>query len=146
MLAYQFVILKDQALENELAARFTDETVILDAVFPSPATDVKITFDKGYSRAVKHDLLTAKFGDGYSQRVRNGINSKMEEYSVNLTNRTQEEVEVITAFFDIKAESGFTITTGTNEAIKVICPDYTVTYLYESVYSISTKFIRVYEP
>ena len=42
----------------------------------------EIVADRGLSRAVAHRVLTAKFGDGYEQRVRDGINTKQDSFSI----------------------------------------------------------------
>lgn len=49
-------------------------------------------------KAVKPRVLLAKFGDGYSQRVPDGLNTMLRTYSVQFTNRVQAECDAIEAF------------------------------------------------
>ena len=46
-----------------------------------PAAPEKITVDRGFQRQAQHRVLTANFGDGYEQRVRDGINTKNETFN-----------------------------------------------------------------
>ena len=39
--------------------------------------------DRGLSRKSKHNVLTAKFGDGYEQRVLDGINTKQDMFDIS---------------------------------------------------------------
>ena len=42
--------------------------------------------DRGLSRKSKHNVLTAKFGDGYEQRVLDGINTKQDMFNISFNN------------------------------------------------------------
>ena len=45
--------------------------------------------DKGLARSSKPIIHLAKFGDGYEQRLANGINNLVESYSIAFNNRTK---------------------------------------------------------
>lgn len=105
--------------------------------------------DRGFQRQAQHRVLSAKFGDGYEQRVRDGINTKKENFNLSFNNRSAEEINLIAAFFDLKAATNFTLTiTGlnSNESIKVVCDSYNIAYIQTNVHSLQTAFRRVYEP
>lgn len=110
--------------------------------------------DRGLARTSKHRILTAKFGDGYEQRVLDGINTKDDSFSISFNNRTAEDINLITAFFDDKAAKNFdftvtdTFTSGalSNTTMKVVCDGYNVNYLRENFHSLSCTLRRVYEP
>ena len=110
--------------------------------------------DRGLSRTSKHRVLTAKFGDGYEQRVLDGINTKDDSFSLSFNNRTAEDINLIAAFLDDKAAKNFDFTvtdtfTGgslSNTTMKVVCDGYNVTYLRENFHSLSCTLRRVYEP
>lgn len=112
------------------------------------------TADRGFSRASTYSLLTAQFGDGYEQRVLNGINSKQDNFSVSFNNRNAEEINLIAAFFDSKAGKSFdfvitdSFSSGalSNSTIKVTCNEYNVSYNRETNHSLNCTLKRVYEP
>ena len=65
----------------------------------SPSSSTTIVADRGLSRTIKHRVLTAKFGDGYEQRVTDGVNSKGDTFAISINNRLASEV------FDLFEES-----------------------------------------
>ena len=80
-------------------------------------------------------MLTAKFGDGYEQRVLDGINSKEDTFSISFKNRDAEDINLIAGFFDLKAGKNFdfvitdTFSNGgnlANSTIKVVCDSYNI--------------------
>jgi phage-related protein len=112
------------------------------------------TADRGMSRASTHRTLTAKFGDGYEQRVLDGINTKDDSFSISFNNRAAEDINLIAAFFDDRAAKSFNFTvtdtfTGgslSNRAMKVVCDTYNIVYLRENFHSLTCTLRRVYEP
>ena len=42
-----------------------------------------VTADRGMARSARQRVLTAKFGDGYEQRVGDGVNLKEESFSIS---------------------------------------------------------------
>ena len=111
--------------------------------------DFEVTSDRGMNRTVQHSVLTAKFGDGYEQRVKNGINTKQDRFDVQYANRTASSINLIAAFLDDKAGKSFdfTITELSGDNImKVVCDQYAVNYGREDFHSLQAQFRRVYEP
>lgn len=109
--------------------------------------------DKTMQRATKPKVYMASFGDGYEQRISQGINPLGEVYSLSFNNRTKEEIDDIVAFLDDKAgvtNFAFTIPDssglGGETEIKVVCEDYSLSYTNDEFYSCSATFRRVYEP
>jgi phage-related protein len=114
-----------------------------------PASDTEVGVDKGFSRQTKQRVLIAGFGDGYEQRVLDGINPKVEVFGISISNRTAEEINEIADFFDAYAAKSFifTITGRTGEEdITVVCDGYETSYTADAYHSLSAKFRRVYEP
>jgi phage-related protein len=60
------------------------------------------TADKGLSRTTTPRVLTATFGDGFEQRLIDGINPLKETYAVSFTNRTRTEAINLINFFEDK--------------------------------------------
>lgn len=88
-------------------------------------TDRKIIPDKTLSRQTSPRVRTQRFGDGYEQRLTEGINNLSDIFSLSFSNRTKEEADDIIAFFEAKAgvdsfdftipdTNSTSITTGTN--------------------------------
>ena len=117
-----------------------------------------IVADRGLSRQTNFSLLTAKFGDGYEQRAVDGINSKQEVFGLTFKNRDYKEANLIAAFFDSKKGLNFSIEitntkdvettspTDVHETIKVACDSYTLTYITDTIATVTSQLRRVYEP
>ena len=111
-----------------------------------------ISPDKQLNRSTAPKVKLATFGDGYEQRLRNGINSLSETYSLSFNNRTKNDIDDIVAFFDTKhgvVPFNFTIPdsngSGSETTITVVCDTYTQKYDYDNFYSATATFRRVYE-
>ena len=120
-----------------------------DIASGDPSSNVTVVADRGLSRQSQHRVLTAKFGDGYEQRVKDGINTKQDVFSISFNNRTAADINRIAAFFDAKAGKSFNFTVtdhAGDNTIKVVCDGYNTTYIADSFHSLNTNLRRVYEP
>ena len=139
-----------QKIYSDLATKYATAdsgeqvTDIVAYNYPGGITTAEIKFDRGFSREVEQRILSASFGDGYEQRIRDGINTKTEKYSVSFLNRRWEEIALISSFFDVISPQNFTITLE-RETIKVICETFSVGIGHDDVLSITAEFRRVYE-
>ena len=86
--------------------------------------------DKGFTRKNTPTIFRTEFGDGYEQRLANGINNLKQEFSINFATRTKEDIDDIVDFFELKGGvTAFTYTyadsneSGGEKAVKVICDD-----------------------
>lgn len=70
-------------------------------------------------------VLGAAFGDGYQQRVGDGINTISPEWSLTFS-RVIADIDAIEAFLEARAgEESFDWTPpGESTAIKVVCPEW----------------------
>lgn len=109
--------------------------------------------DKTMTRKSKPKVLTANFGDGYQQRIADGINSIDEVYTLRFKNREKAFIDDVVDFLDGKkgvTNFDFVVpdpSAGSNEkTIKVICSDYSTNFEYDNFYTLTTTFKRVYEP
>lgn len=68
-------------------------TSITDGVFFA-------TIDRASRRVVEPRSLKFNFGDGYTQRVRDGIHTIKETYTANFVNRPESEIMQIEAFLE----------------------------------------------
>ena len=120
--------------------------------------------DKGYTRQTTPRVLTSQFGDGYSQRLIDGINPLAETINVSFKTRDKGEIDHIISFFESKGGvTAFTFTvnqqyytspgvtsetdvTSSDElALKVICSSWNKTHDFGDYWSATATFTRVYE-
>jgi|TARA_B110001454_G_scaffold132644_1_gene123496 phage-related protein len=111
--------------------------------------------DKSIKRGSKPKVHLATFGDGYEQRLADGINSVNETFSVSFKTRPKADIDDIVGYLDsLKGATAFSFTipdsngseaSGTETTIKVVCDDFNISYDYGDFYSASAKFRRVYE-
>ena len=66
-------------------------------------SDTEIVADR-LSAQSAHRVRLHRFGDGYEQRVLDGINTKDDKFSVSFNNRGAEEIALIAGFFDQERE------------------------------------------
>lgn len=118
-------------------------------------TTATIIPDKTLARTSAPRVRSAKFGDGYEQRAKSGLNSIDESFTVNFVNRTKATIDDLNKFFDDKAgvtSFDFTIpdtdnTTTTGEkTIRVVCKEWSTQYSNSDHYSMSASFERIYQP
>jgi|TARA_R110000851_G_scaffold21077_2_gene63568 phage-related protein len=112
------------------------------------------TPDKSMTKTSAPKVLSVSFGDGYEQRIADGINSLRETYSLSFKTRPKADIEDIVVFLDTKKNVSkflFTMpdtnnTTRTGEKdLKVVSTGYSLTYDYDNFYSLTLSLKRVFE-
>ena len=112
------------------------------------------TPDRSMTKQSRPRVLVASFGDGYEQRIADGINTLNETYSLTFATRLKADIDDIVGFLDgKKGVSSFILTfpdtnntTRTGERdVKVVTTNYSTTYDYENFYSLSVALKRVFE-
>ena len=108
--------------------------------------------DKGLSKTNKPVIFQSKFGDGYQQRIANGINNLEQTFSVTFKTRTKEEIDDIIGFFEsTNGVTAFDFTfadtnaSGNEETVKVYVGDFSQNWEYDEFYTCNATFNRVYE-
>jgi len=108
-----------------------------------------VPVDKGFSRGSAPKVHTITFGDGYEQRIADGINNLVQTMNVTFNTRPKAEIDDLVAFFEsLGGVSKFRMTiddTNGAETIKVVCRQWNQTWNYDDFYSLSATFDRVYE-
>lgn len=109
--------------------------------------------DRNLTKSSKPRVLKATFGDGYEQRIQDGINNIVQSFSVSFNNREKEEIDDIISFFDsLNGVTSFNYTypdsnsIGGEKTVKVVCEDYNLTFTNDEFYGCTATFRRVYEP
>jgi phage-related protein len=90
---------------------------------------------------VRTRVNSVKFGDGYEQRVADGINSIIEDWSLSFTLRTKAEINAIDAFLRArKGVENFDWTTPAGQLKKFVCRKWSVSYFHDGNASLSATF------
>ena len=108
--------------------------------------------DKGMTRSNEPVIFKAEFGDGYQQRIANGINNLKQEFSVSFATREKAEIDDIVGFFEsTNGVTAFDFTfadtnAGSNEeTVKVYVKEFKQNWDYDDYYTCSATLVRVYE-
>ena len=108
--------------------------------------------DKGLSRSNTPRVLLANFGDGYEQRLADGINILDQSMSISFSTRPKAEIDDLVAFFEsLKGVDRFKFSLedsnegSSTETIFCICPSWNQTWAFENFYTLTATFRRVYE-
>ena len=111
--------------------------------FPSNAVEPSY----GSKPQVEFRILSADFGEGYTQRVGDGLNTKIEKWDMTWNNLTTGEKDVIINFLDARegAEAFNFTMPGKSSSEKWICNRYQATPTNPSFFSISAEFEKVYD-
>ena len=124
---------------------------LIDTISPN----LQVTPDRALTSTSTPRVLTARFGDGYEQRLADGINTLEQEYSISFVNRTKQEIDDITAYFTslngatsfnyVIDDSNATGSPANETTIKVVCQNWTQVYVNTDCYTCTATFKRVYE-
>ena len=104
------------------------------------------TADFGATKKLTPKVTEIAFGDGYSQRVRNGLNTNPQTWDLSFSNRTDTEAEAIDAFLTARGGvESFDWTPYNESAGKYICKEWSKSIDGFNRNSIQASFIQVYE-
>ncbi len=96
---------------------------------------------------VKPAVLTAKFGDGYEQRIPDGINNNPEVWQLSFTDRLDTKITAIRNFLATAAQAAtsFDWTSPTGTVGKFKCSEYAYRLIAPNVGAITATFEQVFE-
>jgi len=102
------------------------------------------TADFGYVSNTK----TFRFGDGYTKRVKFGLNAQTETWNLQFRNRTNTERDQIRTFLrQARGQTAFSWTDPlTSASGKYICAEWSTQYNNHNNNDIQASFRRVFEP
>lgn len=106
------------------------------------------TPDFGAQATYKPRVRKSQFGDGYEQRMADGINSRPQSWSLQFANRDNTETAAILSFLELRNGVEAFDWTPPNEltAIKVVCREWNKTVAKANVNTVSANFEQVFEP
>jgi phage-related protein len=104
--------------------------------------------DANPTQTKKPQVNNIKFGDGYEQRVRHGINTNPQVWELSFANRDASEATAIDNFLDsMGGVTAFDWTPpGGNVALKFKCQSWNKVPGNGNMYSITATFEQVFDP
>ena len=107
-------------------------------------SDFTYTPSFGASRKRKPRALQAAFGDGYEQRVGDGINVDLVVWDLTFQNRGATEADAIETFLALKAAvTAFTWTPAGGSEITVVCREWNRSFAESNKNTITANFEQV---
>lgn len=101
--------------------------------------------DYGAQMTQKPRVLTAQFGDGYQQRVADGINTAPRTWRLAFNSRTNAEIAPILAFLQARGGvESFNWTDPDGVAGVYLCSEWQRTAARYGVNDLSCTFVQVY--
>jgi len=104
-------------------------------------------YQPAYGARIDHEprVVAAEFGDGYQQRVGDGINTDPQTWELAF-NRLLADIDAIEVFFALKAGvTAFSWTPEGGSEISVVCPRWQRIKSSHVVESINATFRQVFE-
>lgn len=100
-----------------------------------------------YGAAVAHGprVRVAQFGDGYEQRVADGINTDMQQWQLMFVKATATIAAIDAQLAGYGGVTRFTWTPSGRSEIKVVCREWSRSYTDKGVDTLSAKFDQVNE-
>ena len=134
--------------------RFTIPALAFDGTYPALA--IEVVPDKGFSTGVTPRVLKAQFGDGYQQRVADGINPINSTFSMAFVKRPRAEIDNIEKYFELLgAVTPLEITVSDHtegvadpneRTMKALCNSWNKVWLFDEYYSLTANLERYYGP
>lgn len=107
-----------------------------------------IQVSQATSKSVTREILSVQFGNGYEQRMPNGINYKRERWSVTWEGLTQADKQVIEAFLDQVDDGSVILWTApynTTQKKYALDGDTTIQDQGGNIYTINITLKQVYD-
>lgn len=99
------------------------------------------------SKAMKPRVNKAQFGDGYEQRVGDGINTRARIWSVQFNQRLNAEISAINAFLEARdGREAFDWTPPSGAAGRWVCESWEEGVTQPVYSSLTATFREVFEP
>jgi len=112
------------------------------ATFPSIAPSY------GASKASRPNVKSVQFGDGYSQRLRYGLNTDLKSWTLTWQNISETDSDTIETFLEARggAEHFDWSPIDETETYKWVCQQWSKTVPYLNRATITATFQQVIEP
>ena len=102
---------------------------------------------KTFTSSSKPRVITSQFGDGYSQRVGQGINRITREWALVFKSRSIIDANAIETFFSARAgvEGFLWNPPGESTTYSVICTEWSRSYDSSISATIQAKFVQIFD-
>jgi phage-related protein len=112
------------------------------------ATFPAITPSYGAQKTSQPKVRNVQFGDGYSQRLRYGLNQDPKQWDLTWQNITEANADTIETFLEARAgaEAFDWTPPDSATAYKWICQQWSKTIPYLNRATITATFVQVFEP
>lgn len=94
-------------------------------------------------------IRATQFGDGYTQRLKFGLNINPRVWTLKWTAKDSTDADAIEAFFDARSDDGASfdwIPPDESSTSKWVCLNWSRQHNYANVNEIQAKFQQVFEP
>lgn len=92
-------------------------------------------------------VLKAQFGDGYAQRMADGLNARVATYSVAFNHKANATAQAIAAFLDARGGHEWFYWTPVGGAQgKYVCASWSVQPVTDKLTSVTAEFEQVFDP
>jgi phage-related protein len=103
--------------------------------------------DFGASMSLKPRVLVAQFGDGYAQRVGDGINTRAEEWSLTFSARTAAEFGAILSFLEARGGvEAFDWTSPRGTVGRWVCAEWGYSPDTAASNTVTARFVQDFAP
>lgn len=112
------------------------------------ATFPAITPSYGAQKTSQPSVRNVKFGDGYSQRLRFGLNQDAKQWDLTWQNISEANADTIETFLEARAgaESFDWTPPDSATSYKWICQQWSKAIPYVNRATITATFVQVFEP
>ena len=113
------------------------------ATFPS------VTQGYGATKTSAPQIRSTQFNDGYSQRIKFGMNIDPKRWNLSWLNISETNADTIETFLEARASDGASFDwtpPGSSTQYKWICPRWTKTIPYKNRATLNMVFQQVFEP
>jgi len=108
--------------------------------------------DKGLSESNQPRVLRAQFGDGYQQRIIDGINNNPRKFEITVANQEKAVIDDIDSYLtSLNGVTAFNFTIpdtnagGGEETIKVVCGAWSKNFAFDNFYNLTASLEEVFE-
>jgi phage-related protein len=101
----------------------------------------------GFTKESQPEVTTTKFGSGYSQRIRYGINTITSSWSLSFVNQSVPVANAIIAFLELHGGAEYFLfqPPGESTYYKIICSTWNLEYTSHISRTVTATFTRVYD-
>lgn len=95
-------------------------------------------------KELKPRVVVASFGDGYEQRIVDGINAAPEVWSVSFVPSSKSAIATLDDYLISQIGLAFSWTNPNGDTINVVCDEWSVDHQTGGLQSLSTTFKQVF--